>query len=130
MPNHKKRVLIIDDEEDLLEALILRFESTGRFKVETAFNAEGGLEKMRSFRPDAVLLDIAMPKMDGWEFCRRLKADPATAGVPVVVMTAALTSNLKEQAQAAGVVRLLVKPFDEKELLAAVREASSFKTNK
>lgn len=125
MPDHKKRILIIDDEEDLLEALILRFESTGYFRVETAPDAEAGLEKVRSFRPDAVLLDIAMPKIDGWEFCRRLKADPSTAGVPIVVMTAALTNNLKEQARGAGVARLLVKPFDEKELISIVREAAS-----
>jgi len=80
------RVLIVDDESDLTEALAIRLSSGWGFTVAVAHDGEEGLRKASVFKPDVILLDIAMPVVDGWEVCRRLRDDPNTRDVPVVVM--------------------------------------------
>ena len=94
---------------------------SGGFVVETAYDGEAGLGKCLSFLPDVILLDIAMPGIHGWEFCRRLRADPRTKDIPVVIMTAWLSDSLKQQVEEAKAARVLLKPFDENELVDIVR---------
>lgn len=115
------RLLIIDDEADLVEALALRFEASG-FLVETAPDGPTGLRLARNARPDAVLLDIAMPGMSGWEVCRTLKGDPRTQGLPVLVMTAAMLRGADEAARSAGADGIVKKPFDDRALVQTVRD--------
>jgi len=74
MAETRKKVLLIDDEGELLEVLTLRLEACD-FIVATAQDGPTGLKQAKSFQPDIILLDIMMPKMDGWEVCRRLRAD-------------------------------------------------------
>lgn len=114
------RLLIIDDEKDLLAALVIRFQAAGGFKVETAPDGAAGLEAVVSFQPDLVLLDLAMPRMDGWEVCRRLRADERTRALPIMIMTAASSKSLEAQARELGVRKVLVKPFEELELISDV----------
>ncbi len=117
------RVLIVDDESDLTEALAIRLSSGWGFTVAVAHDGEEGLRKASGFKPDVILLDIAMPKVDGWEMCRRLRDDPVTRSVPVVVMTAWATDDLQQLAADECVTKVLLKPADDKELLDVLRDS-------
>lgn len=81
------------------------------FLVETAHEGAGGLEKAKTWQPDLILLDIAMPGMDGYETCRRLKASKETAHIPVVLFTAVQETQLEAMAEKAGAVKVIQKPF-------------------
>jgi len=116
------RVLLVDDEEDLVETLRIRLESEG-FEVGTAGDGAAAIEQARLFRPDVVLLDTVMPGMDGWEACRRLKEDPATKKLPIIIFTANCTEASLNRAIAAGADRVIIKPFDPDELLKALKQA-------
>ena len=115
-----KRVLIIDDEVDMLEVLMLRLR-VACFGVETANEGEAGLAKAVTFKPDVVLLDIAMPGIDGYEVCRRLRAGPETRNIPVVMLTALGGPGTVEQGLEAGAAAVLFKPFIGQELVDALR---------
>ncbi|MBI3552156.1 MAG: response regulator [Elusimicrobia bacterium] len=117
------KVLIIDDEPDIVEALCLRFSKAGSFCVETAFSGPSGLAKVKTFKPDVVLLDLVMPETDGWEVCKLLRADPATENLPVVMMTAQDGAATKERAREARIHRVLVKPLDLGALVETLRNA-------
>ena len=119
-----RRVLIVDDESDLTEALPLRPSSGWGFTVAVAHDGDEGLRKASAFRPDMILLDIAMPNVDGWEMCRRLRDDPETRVIPIVVMTAWSTDDLHRRAQDEGVAKVLLKPADDDELLAVLRSVA------
>jgi len=105
-----RKILIIDDEPVVVTLLRNRVASRG-FEVETATEGTAALEKAKTFRPDLILLDIAMPGMDGYEVCRRLKETPATRAIPVVIFTASQEAQLEEQARLAGASKLIRKPF-------------------
>src|SRR5262245_61086265 len=81
------RVLLVDYEPSILQMLSHYLEFSG-YNVITAKDGEEALQKVRKEKPDIIFLDIRMPKMDGWEVCRRIKEDPTTCGVPVVFLTA------------------------------------------
>lgn len=119
-----RRVLIVDDESDLTEALAIRLSSGWGFTVAVAHDGDEGLRKASAFRPDMILLDIAMPNVDGWEMCRRLRDDPETRAIPIVVMTAWSTDDLHRRAQDEGVAKVLLKPADDDELLAVLRSVA------
>ncbi len=116
----RKKVLIVDDERDLVDPIARRLAAGGRYEVSTAFDGEDGLYKARVVQPDAALIDISMPAMDGWQLCRRLRADPRTRGVAIVMMTAWLSDDLERRARSEGVARLLLKPFEDADLLGAL----------
>ncbi len=80
--------LIIDDDRDLLRLVRQTLEFTAGWEVVTAGSGASGIELARSATLDVILVDVMMPEMDGYEVCRRLKADPATATVPIVLLTA------------------------------------------
>jgi CheY-like chemotaxis protein len=115
------RALIIDDDPDLLRLVRRTLEFTAGWRVVTAGSGTAGIELARSATLDVILVDVMMPEMDGYEVCRRLKADPATATVPIVLLTARRDLNQARLAEtgAAGVV---LKPFQPEELARQVRE--------
>jgi len=119
-PNETRRILIVDDERDLVGPLVLRLRSLGRFEVAVAYDGAAGFEEAARFRPDVALIDLAMPKLDGWGLCGRLREDPRTRGIKVVIMTAWLSPDLGRHALAEGVADLLVKPFEDEDLLKAL----------
>ncbi len=127
MENRKAKLLIIDDEPDLVEALQLRFMSSG-FEVETAPDGDAGLDKVRSWMPDVVLLDVAMPKLSGWEVCRALRSEGRTRELPVVVMTAAILPDVEERARECGASAIVRKPFDDRQLVRTVRDQLEHRT--
>jgi CheY-like chemotaxis protein len=115
------RALVIDDDRDLLNLIRRTLEFTAGWEVRAAASGAAGIELARAAPPDVILVDVMMPEMDGYEVCRRLKADPATAGVPIVLLTARreLDQGRLDGAGAAGVV---FKPFEPGDLARQVRE--------
>ncbi|MFH1208820.1 MAG: response regulator [Candidatus Omnitrophota bacterium] len=105
-----QKILIVDDEPVVVTLLKVRVASRG-FLVEIATDGLSGLDKAKMWQPDLILLDIAMPGMDGYETCRRLKAMKETAHIPVVFFTAVQEMKLDILAREAGAERVVQKPF-------------------
>lgn len=115
---HQHLVLVVDDQEDLRDALELFLLSQGNLVV-TAGDGEEGLDRLRGgLRPCVVLLDMAMPKYDGWHFRLAQLADPLLAPIPVIVLSAHFP--LRETASASGIEAVLAKPVDPDTLLACL----------
>lgn len=113
-------VLVVDDEPNILETLSFVLEMEG-FRVATAEDGEEALAQVAALRPPVVVLDAMMPRRDGFDVCRTIKADPGLAGVHVVMLTAMGQKADRERALAAGADHFMTKPFDEEELLALLR---------
>jgi two-component system cell cycle response regulator len=114
------RALVVDDTFHNVKLLEARLQIAG-YDVDTAFGGEEALAKAAQRRPDIVLLDIMMPGMDGYEVCRRLRADPASASLPIVMVTALDKPSDRDEAMAAGADDFLTKPIDEAVLLPVMR---------
>jgi len=115
-----QKLLLVDDEPDILESLEAMLSSKG-YKIVTARNGEECLALMEKERPDLVLLDIMMPRLDGFEVCRRIKDSPATANVPVLLLTAMRETSDKVKGLDAGADDFISKPFKDAEVHARVR---------
>lgn len=113
-------VLIVDDNPTNLSILSTALSSAGlRFRV--AVDGEGALAQAERTLPDLILLDVQMPGIDGFETCRRLKANPATQAIPVIFTTALADSDSKAKGFALGAVDYIPKPFEQQEVLARVQ---------
>ena len=117
------RLLCADDEEDIRTILQLALSLDPELDVELVDSGEAAIARARATRFDAIVLDGMMPGLDGYETCRRLKADPSTASVPVVFLTANAQRREVEQALTIGAVACLTKPFDPMTLAAELRAA-------
>lgn len=117
------RLLCVDDEEDIRTILALALGLDPELDVELVASGRAALERLTTERFDAVLLDGMMPELDGYETCRRLKADPALRDLPVVFLTARTQRAEMAHALALGAVACLVKPFDPMTIGREVREA-------
>ena len=113
------KVLYIDDEPDNIELLTRRLARRGH-DVRGTTGATEGLTLAAAWRPDVVLMDIKMPVMDGFEATARLKADPATAAIPVIALTAHAMREDEERAKAAGADDYATKPVDFPALLEKI----------
>ncbi len=102
------RVLLVDDQPFFL-AFARDLLTPAGYDVQTASGGAEALKVAEAGRPDAILLDVEMPGMDGFETCRRLKSNRATAGIPVVVLTTTLDARVKERALEAGAAAAFVK---------------------
>jgi DNA-binding response OmpR family regulator len=116
------RVLIVDDERTLARVIGIRFEAAG-FEIDTAFSGESGIEAAINRPPAAIVLDVRMPDLTGFEVLDRLRADPRTASVPVVFLSANVQDSARAAALAAGAVAYLTKPYDPAEVIAVVTRA-------
>jgi two-component system, OmpR family, alkaline phosphatase synthesis response regulator PhoP len=114
------RILIADDHPQGVELLDAYLADTG-YEIETAYDGEETLDKVRDWRPDLVLLDIMMPKISGFEVCKRLKTDPSTRGVAVLMITALDQPSDVERAVDAGTDDFLTKPINQTDLLHRIR---------
>ena len=115
------RAVIIDDDLDLLLLVRRTLEFTAGWEVHTASSGAAGIELARTLAPNVVLVDVMMPEIDGYEVCRRLKAEAATSRIPVVLLTARREMN-QDRNTAAGVAGVLYKPFQPTELAAQIRD--------
>ncbi len=117
----KERILVIDDDDDLRTTLEVRFGTAG-YEVFQAASGEEGLKAAAKVSPVAIVLDVNMPGMDGFETCRKLRKQHRTRNIPVVMLTACRRIGELEEGLAAGADTYLTKPFNGPELVAEVRE--------
>jgi len=113
-------VLVVDDDTDIARFIEINLRLEG-FDVRVAHDGEQAEKSIDEETPDLVLLDVMMPKVDGVELCRRLRANPATANLPVIMLTAKSLSADKVVGLTAGADDYIIKPFDTLELVARVR---------
>jgi len=117
----RQKVLIVDDNAQNLELLEVYMEGLPEVDVVTATNGLEALARVSEAQPDLILLDIMMPKMSGFEVCKRLKSDPATRDITIVMVTALNETGDLERAAECGSDDYLTKPIDRKLLLDLVR---------
>lgn len=116
-------VLLIIEDDPLMSRMYQKAFSYEGYKVEIAFNGEEGIDKVRNIKPTIVLLDIMMPKMNGLQVLDKLKADPDTRSIPVVVLTNLAGEHDAEVALTKGAVKYIVKSQHEpKEITDMVKE--------
>jgi CheY-like chemotaxis protein len=117
-----RRVLVIDDEDDIREVAQLALEAVAGWEVFGASSGAEGLRLAAEHMPDAILLDVMMPEMDGPSTFRALRAQPATAEIPVILLTAKVQATDRTRFQDLGVNGVLTKPFDPMELARQIEE--------
>lgn len=117
-----RSVLIIDDERDLSQALAIRLRAAG-YEAATADDGITGIAAASSQRPDAIVLDMRMPDLDGFEVQARLKRDPQLSRVPVIFLSANVQDTARQTALAAGAAAYLTKPYDAREVLTVIATA-------
>jgi two-component system CheB/CheR fusion protein len=115
-----RRILVVDDNRDAVEALAMMLKLGGN-DVEIAYDGVAALARAQSFAPDAVVLDIGLPGMDGYEVARSLRARPETAGALIVAVTGYGQKEDRERSRAAGFDHHLVKPIESDALLVLLR---------
>ncbi|MFA5976108.1 MAG: response regulator [Elusimicrobiota bacterium] len=126
-------VLIADDDPDNRNLLKIRLEAIGH-EVMEATDGEDGLRRAQRQKPDLVILDVMMPKIDGWELCRRLRADPKTHTTPIIMLTACSQDIEQLRGWESGADEYLTKPWDAEKLMQAITRllpsaASGVQTN-
>ena len=113
-------ILVIDDAEDNREVYGQYFEFLG-WRTAIATDGQTGLDQASALKPSAIVLDLALPVLDGWEVARRLKGNAATRTIPVIALTAHVLESARAKAVAAGVDDYFVKPCPPPDLAAAIR---------
>ena len=115
-----RKILLVDDEDDIREVAQMSLEMTAGWDVVTASSGAEGLRAAAAEQPDAILLDVMMPGMDGPATARALKAAPETADIPIILLTAKVQAADRRRFDDLGVAGVLSKPFDPIELAAQV----------
>lgn len=128
-PPHPDTVLCIDDDPLIRQLLTATLKATG-FAPLTAADGPSGLALAAGEQPRLILVDLMMPGMDGYEVCRRLKADPRTASIPRIILTAAADPKLNARAFQAGADLALMKPIQPDRLMATLRAAMELKRSR
>jgi CheY-like chemotaxis protein len=117
-----KWVLVVDDDDDIRDVVQVSLETTVGWHILTARSGREGVAKARTEQPDAILLDVMMPEMDGVATYQELQADPSTRHIPVVFLTAKIQSADQRFFADLGVGAVIGKPFDPLELASQVAE--------
>lgn len=116
-----KTILIVEDEVELVEMVKMRLEANG-YKVIAAYNGEDGLYWARKEKPDLILLDLMLPKIDGYEVCGTLKKDKNYADIPICIFTARAQESEKRLGMELGADAYIIKPFEPSALLEKIKE--------
>jgi CheY-like chemotaxis protein len=119
--SHSFAAVVIDDDPVVLALIRAGLELVAGWRVTTESAAVPGIESVGRESPDVVVVDYLLPEMDGLEVCRRLKADPVTAGIPVVILTGRTTIGADE-VRSAGAEGIIFKPVDPRTLAGAIEE--------
>lgn len=114
-----KKVLIVDDEQDIVESLKFVLEVAG-FECHCAYNGEEGLNLAKEILPDLIILDVMMPKINGFKICRLLKYDNKYKNIPILMVTARSQTEDKLIGEETGVDEYITKPFDLDEIVKKV----------
>ena len=115
-----KKILVVDDETELLKAISILLKTSG-YEVVTAQDGQEGLEKAKSLSPDLIVLDILMPKMDGYEVCRLLKFDEKYKSIPIIMLTAKVQDIDKAMGKKVGADDYIAKPFETQDLIDKIK---------
>ena len=118
-----RRILVIDDEEDIREVAKASLEIVGGWEVLTSHSGADGIQTAESQRPDAILLDVMMPDMDGPTTYHRLQGDSTTRDIPVIFLTAKVQSADRRHLSRLGAASMIAKPFDPLGLAGEVARA-------
>ena len=116
-----KRILLVEDDPDIALSLRNKLEREGGYAVEVVADGPSGLARASAEPPELVLLDVNLPGIDGFEVCRRLRKEPETAAVPVIMLTARIGEDDRVRGLDLGADDYITKPFSPKEALARVR---------
>jgi len=122
----QKRILIIDDEDDIRQVAALSLETIAGWEVAVASSGAQGLARAVDYQPDAILLDVMMPGMDGPSTFRELRKNPATSKIPVLLLTAKVQSTDQRRFADLGVEAVLFKPFDPLTLATQISSVLSW----
>lgn len=114
-----RKILVVDDDPDFQQLLVFDLKREG-YETETACNGEEGLEKAAAVKPDLIILDIKMPKMDGYTFVRRIKKETDIKDIPIIMLTS--YEPMKDMFKLEGVKDYFVKAADMQMLMAAVKK--------
>jgi len=117
----KKKILIIEDEKDIIVALRLRLEANG-YEVIAAGDGAEGLNKARTEKPSLIILDIMLPKLDGYKIARMLKFDQNFGDIPIIMLTAKVQQSDIQRGKEAGADAYITKPFKAEELLEQIKQ--------
>ncbi len=120
----KKYILVVDDDPDLVETIAMMLESKG-FEVGKAYDGVEGEEVIKQKRPDLIILDVMMPRKDGYKLCAELKSNPDTANIPIILLTAVgeavpTTKYTHADGMATEADEYIAKPIDTQGLLEAI----------
>jgi two-component system response regulator VicR len=124
----KKKIIVIEDEMDIAELVKLVLE-TEDFQVETVLDAPTAYDRVKAYKPDAILLDLSMPKMNGWEVFKQIRNDPEFAAVPIAILTA--KTQAFDEMVGLHVMKAdayITKPFGKKELIDRTHELFTKRT--
>jgi len=119
--NDKKKILLVEDEKDMAYAVTLQLEAKG-YEIITASDGREGLEKARTKKPDLIILDLMLPKIDGYKVCRMLKFDDKYKNIPIILFTARAQDSDKKVGKEVGADAYITKPFEPSALLDKIRE--------
>lgn len=117
----KKKILIIDDEVDMVGTLVMWLEAAG-YDTVSAYDGQEGMEKVRKEKPDLILLDIMLPKMDGFSLCRLLKFNDKYKDIPIIIITAKTQEQDRVTGMNVGANEYVTKPFDGNTLLMKIKK--------
>ena len=117
------RILIVDDKEELLVSLEFALRTLAGFQVETATNGAEGLRKAIELHPNCMIIDVVMPELNGYQLVHALRGDPATAGIPLVILSALIQETDQALGMYAGADQYLTKPTKPQDLIEAIRRA-------
>ena len=115
------KILIVDDDPDAREIMLARLKTYG-YEVKAVVNGWEGVESLKDFKADLILMDIMMPKLDGYKVCGILKSDKRFAQIPVVILSSRAGEDDIKAAREAGSDVYMVKPFDQKELNRNIKQ--------
>lgn len=119
--NDKKRILVVDDETELVKAIEIRLKQA-EYEVLIAYDGQEGLNKAKKEKPDLIILDLMLPKMDGYKVCGLLKSDTRYSKIPIIMFTARAQESDKKMGEEVGVDVYITKPFDHQVLLEKIKE--------
>ena len=117
----KEKILVVEDEKDMVYAVTLQLEAND-YEVITASDGLEGLEKAKKEKPDLIVLDLMLPKMDGHKICGLLKADTRYNKIPIIMFTARAQESDRKMGKEVGANAYITKPFDPQVLLKKARE--------
>ena len=123
----KKHILLIDDEETIQEVVQVGIMIEADWQVEIASSGSAGIDLAQNNQPDAILLDVMMPEMDGIETLSRLKNNDRTSAIPVIILTAKAQAEEKNQFQSLGVADVITKPFNSMTLASQIAKILGWK---